>query len=131
MVGDYKLFVGYLKELYSEEKELYYSDNFKNFYYDKEKTKPLNKNDLERWAICLNSPWSYMTETYEISFNCNDSLIPKNGDERYKCEYIVIGYEGVESCVVGYGATEVNALNNCLNKYKYIQNEYNEKDISF
>lgn len=123
------MYVGYFYD-YGEIKEKYYSDNFIDFYKDENKKEKLNNKELENWAVWLNSPWSYTTESYTISFNCEEFQSPPKNDKRYKCEYWVIGYDGIESLLIGYGRTEICALNDCLKKMKYLQDKYNSKKVS-
>lgn len=123
------MLVGYFFD-FGEGKEEYFSDDFVLFYKDKDKKEVVSKEELTNWAVWLNSPWSYETEEYTICFNCEKYNEPGKGDKRYKCEYHVTGYDGIESLLIGYGKDEISALNDCLEKMKYLQDNYNLEKVS-
>ena len=106
------------------EESVYYTDNFIGFY--KENNEELAKEDMEEWAIWLNSPWSQIHEKYEIKCNCKDAYTQMDEYELvWKCEYSVIGYDGISATVIGYGNTEVEALESCKNHFQMLQQKYN------
>lgn len=97
---------------FNKENNIYYTDDFSNFY--KENDKSLTKDDLEEWAIWTNSPWSQAHEKYEIKCNCKDAYTQMDeNDPVWKCVYSIIGYDGISASVIGYGNTEVVALESC------------------
>lgn len=103
---------------------LYYTDDFINFY--KENDEKLTKEDMEEWAIGINSPWSQAHEKYEIKCNCKDAYTQMNEDDPvWKCEYSIVGYEGITASVMGYGNTEEEALENCKEHFQMLQEKYN------
>lgn len=113
-----------------DEEDRIYTNNYKTFF-DKE-GKILEREDLERWALCLNSPWSQEFETFEIRCNCKDSYTQmKDCNPTFVCEKIVIGYEAITGTLLTYGFTEEEALQNCLKIFKKLQKEYNPKNESF
>ena len=83
--------------------ELYYTNDNKNFYFDEKAEKKLNKDDLEAWATCANSPWSQAHLKYKTCLNCESAYkemnVPK--DKEWKTIYSVIGYDGIYSEEIG------------------------------
>lgn len=106
---------------------IYYTEDFVSFY--RQDGSELNKEDLEEWADWINSPWSQTDERYEIKVNCKDAYtaIDKN-DPIWVCEYSIMGYEGVEASVCGYGNTEIEALEHCKTNFKMLQDKYNVEE---
>ena len=122
-----KYLAGYTE--FNNTKECFYTDDFKTFYSKNDKE--LEESDLEFWAEWINSPWSQAHEFYKISINCKDAYTEMNkNDPKFKCEYIILGYEGVASCVIGYGNTEYKALSKCKKLFRYLQNNYNKNNKS-
>jgi Sec7-like guanine-nucleotide exchange factor len=108
----------------------YYTDDFETFYKDNDEK--LSNEDLEEWAVTINSPWSQVHETYEIKLNCKNAYTEMDENEPiWKCEYYVTGYDGISASVFGYGYTEVEALKDCKIHFRMLQNKYNPEDDSF
>lgn len=108
----------------------YYTDDFKTFY--QENDKELTSEDLEEWALTLNSPWSQADERYEIEVNCKNAYTQMDENEPiWRCEYSIVGYDCISASVFGYGNTEVEALENCKNHFQMLQDKYNPEDDSF
>lgn len=106
-----------------------YTDDMKYFTDGKEE---LTNDDMEAYAVFLNSPWSQANEKYVIELNCKDAYTAMNeSDPVFRCYYQVVGYEACLSTIYGYGNTEMEALENCINNFKYIQEKYNPEDESF
>jgi len=109
---------GYLIPLWKEEKIIITSDS--------------KKGELEEYSVCLNSPWGQNDETWTIKYNCKDNYTETDENEpTYKCEYMVVGYECITSVLYGYGNTKQEALNDCEEKFKCLQETYNKDDESF
>ena len=115
---------------FEEENELnYYTDDFKTFY--KNDDEELNIEDLEEWAILVNSPWSQNHVTYKIKLNCKNAYTKMEENEpAWKCEYYITGYDGISAAVFGYGNTEAEALENCKKYFQMLQDKYNPEDKS-
>lgn len=114
---------------YFNEEENYYTDDFVTFY--KENDEELNNNDLIQWAVWINSPWSQAHEGYNIRCNCKDAYTEMNKNEPiWKCEYSIVGYDGISASVFGYGNTEVKALNSCKSHFQMLQDKYNTENKS-
>lgn len=112
--------------------ENFYTDDFKKFYSDVEMTQELLSDDLEGWAVSLNSPWSQEDEKWIIECNCVDAYIPMIKTEpTFRCIYEVVGYDGISSCVIGYGNTQQNSLQECVAHFEYLQNKYNKENKRF
>lgn len=108
----------------------YYTDNFETFY--KENDEELTNEDLEEWAITINSPWSQADEKYLIAVNCKNAYTPLDENEPiWRCEYSIVGYDCISASVFGYGNTEAEALADCQNHFKMLQSKYNPEDESF
>lgn len=106
-----------------------YTDDMKSFTDGKEE---LINDDMEAYAVFLNSPWSQSNEKYIIELNCKDAYTAMDENEPvFRCYYQVVGYEACLSTIYGYGNTEMEALENCINNFKYIQEKYNPEDESF
>lgn len=94
--------------------------------------KVLTNEDLNDWAVWINSPWSQNNEKYTIKCNCEDSYTKMEKDKPiWRCEYLIIGFEAITSSVIGYGFSEEEALKNCKDLFKYLQKNYNKKNESF
>lgn len=111
-------------------KENYYTDDFAIFY--KEDKSELTEQELEKWMVCLNSPWSQAHEKYTISCNCKDAYTEMDKEEPiWKCEYSVVGYDGISATILGYGNTEIVALEECKMHFQILQELYNPNKESF
>lgn len=112
---------------------LYNIDGYElKFYIDKNNQFKNTEEDLIEFAVCNNSPWSQTHETYTIKYNCKDSYTSKDeGEPNWKCEYKVIGYEGITSIVYGYGNTQQESLKNCMDMCDRLQKKYNKENESF
>ncbi len=111
------------------EEIIYYTDDFISFY--KENDEELTKEDMKEWAFWINSPWSQVHEKYEIRCNCKDAYTPmKENEPVWKCEYSIVGYEGISVSIIGYGNTEFKALENCKDHFKMLQEKYNTENES-
>lgn len=107
----------------------YYTNDFITFY--KEDELILTNEDLEEWSVWLNSPWSQAHERYEISCNCKDGYTEMDKDDfLWKCEYSIVGYDGISASIFGYGNTEEESLIDCKKHFKYLQDNYNKEDES-
>lgn len=104
----------------------YYTDDFENFFYEDDKE--VSEEDLKEWAVTLNSPWTDDCVCYQIT-----RYTPKSESEPllWKCEYSVVGYDGITATVIGYGYTESFALGGCLKLFSHLQEKYNPEDDSF
>ena len=108
----------------------YYTDDFQTFYKDNDEE--LSDEALSEWAICVNSPWSQINETYEVKLNCKDAYTKMDANAPlWKCKYHVIGYDAISASIFGYGDTEVEALKDCKNHFEMLQDKYNPDDMSF
>ena len=111
------------------DEEKYYTDDFIKFC--DEKDNELSIDDLSNWAIWINSPWSQVHERYKIVCNCESAYVEMDKNElTWKCEYFIIGYDGICAIVVGYGNTEVEALEECKKHFDYLQENYNKENKS-
>ena len=103
---------------------IYYTEDFVHFY-NKDDLK-LSQEDLEEWAYWLDEPWSQELERYNIKVNCKDGYTAIDKDDPiWVCEYSIIGYEGAEAAVCGYGNTEIEALEHCKANFQMLQDKYN------
>lgn len=94
--------------------------------------RPATTEDLNNFAVVLNSPWSQTNETYEIEINCKDSYTEIDPDEPiWRCDYRVVGYECITGIIRGYGDTPMEALTDCQNIFDILQKTYNPDDDSF
>lgn len=109
--------------------EVYYTDDFTTFY-DRNDVE-LSIDTLKAWAVCLNSPWLIAHEKYIVELNYNDAYteIPKNVP-LYRCIYVVIGYDGIETEIFGYGKDAEEALTDCIVNFNKVQMKYNPNDES-
>lgn len=109
--------------------DVYYTDDFEVFH--NERNKELTNEDLEEWAIWLNSPWSQMSESYTIAYNCDSAYTRVDSNKPlWKCEYAIVGYERISATVMGYGDTESAALEDCKKHFQMLQDKYNTKNES-
>ena len=90
-----------------------------------EKMIPMSEDELNNYAVWLNSPWRQKDESYIIQCNCKDAYTEMK-PPYMKCTYTIIGYDGISASVVGYGDTEELALKDCLDRFKYLQENYNK-----
>lgn len=82
---------------------------------------------LKSWALVLNSPWGSTDASYLIKPNANNRYSDTNG---FMCTYAVVGYECMTAEIIGYGNSEIEALQNCINLFKSVQKKYNPDDDS-
>lgn len=108
----------------------YYTNDFVIFYT--EDNKELDIEDLKEWAVWINSPWSQVNEKYEIKCNCRDAYTQIDENEPiWKCEYSIVGYDGISASVIGYGNTVFEALKSCKENFQMLQEKYNTENESF
>ena len=108
----------------------YYTDNFETFF--KSDDTELTTEDLEEWAVTLNSPWSQADEEYLITLNCKNAYTPMDENEPiWRCEYTIVGYDCITATVFGYGSTDMEALEECKKHFQWLQNKYNPENESF
>ena len=90
---------------------------------------PMTIHDLEYYANCLGEPWSWSHESFIIKPNKESSYseMPE-GTPEWKCCYVVIGYEFMETGIYGFGNTEEEALADCKKKLEYIFEVYGEPE---
>lgn len=99
-----------------------YSDDFVHFF-DKE-MQEIKREEMEKYAIILNSPWSDIEMKYETKENKCDGA-------KWKTEYSVIGYDCITASICGYGNTPQESMDDCVKHFEYIQKTYNPKNIRF
>lgn len=116
------------------DEELFYSqsveeDTFSNVF-DKHNN-PVDKKDLERLAILLNSPWREgFDEIYSTTANRSDAYTRENTSKKeWQTTYYVMGYDGMEIQLFGYGDTPMDSFTDCMEKFKYLQKTYNPKNM--
>ena len=114
---------------YFNKEESYYTNDFMTFC--KENDEVLNEDELEQWAVWINSPWSQAHERYEIKYNCKDAYTQMDDNEPvWKCKYSIIEYDGISASVFGYANTELEALESCKNHFQMLQDKYNIENES-
>lgn len=113
-------------------KENYYTNDFTKFYKDIEMVQELAGEDLNKWAVCLNSLWSQSHEKWIVECNCVNAYTPMDENKpTFRCIYEVVGCDGITSGVIGYGNTQQEALQECIARFEYLQNEYNKENKNF
>ena len=121
----------YLAGYFYDEKECSYYTNDYTEFFDKEDNK-LSNDNLEEWAVWINSPWSQNHEKYEILYNCKDAYTKMDENEPiWKCVYSVIGYDGISASIIQYGNTQIEALENVQKFFQYLQDNYNASGENF
>ena len=100
----------------------YYSEDNKNFFLDEGKKNKMGSDDLNEWAVWINSPRSEMYEKYIIK----RKFMQKSGDEpEWNCHYSILGFNEVMASVIGYGETAEKALKDCKKLFDYLQEQFN------
>lgn len=108
------------------------TDENKVFYLDEECTEVADSDDLNNWAVVINSPWSQKHLSYKIELNCESAYEEMDENEpKWRCIYSITGYDMIEAEVIGYGNTEEEALKDCKELFEYIQKTFNPDDGSF
>ena len=51
-------------------------------------------------------------------------------EKKWQCDYVVFGYDCVQSGIFSFGDTPQEALTNCQNNFKKLQEKYNPDNIS-
>lgn len=114
------------------EEKNYYTNDFRKFYKDVDMTHELSVEDAELWAVSLNSPWSQKDETWIVECNCVNAYFPMfKRDPVFRCCYEVVGCDMITSIVYGYGNTQQDALQECLEHFDFLQKEFNKADKSY
>lgn len=86
---------------------------------------------IGQWAIWLNSPWSQTCKKYTIEVNCKDRYTEvEDKSVLWRCIYKVIGYDSITATIIGYGATQQEALEDCLTLFDVVQKKYNPEGKS-
>ena len=118
----------------SKQNDSVFSDDNEVFYYGEESDtakKRLTKEELENWALILNSPWSQKDMNYTIELNCKDAYTARDTSQpEWRCLYTVVGYDMITGVCIGYGNTEEEALQDCKTLLDYLQMTYNPDDDS-
>ena len=126
------MYAGYLLD-WGEEVTQYFQTSDWIHFHDIEGT-PIDSEVLQRWALWLNSPWSYAHEKYNIEFNLNlkdDYSVADNFKEYpWRCYLEVVGYDGACGVIYGYGKTPEEAMLHCKAHNMYIQSVYNPEKHS-
>lgn len=107
----------------------YFTKDNKNFFFDDKGEKSLDKEELEVWALVINSEWSSNNLKYETKMNPNYEI--EGEDKTWKTTYSIVGYDSIRAEVIGYGKDEKESLKNCINLFKYLQETYNKDDECF
>lgn len=117
-------------DFFSNKESHYYTDDFINFYNDEDEK--LTKEDLEEWAVWINSPWSQAHEKYIIKCNCKDAYtkIEEENELLWQCEYYVVGYDEITVSIYGYGNTAEESLKKCKELFTMLQDKYNPENRS-
>lgn len=115
-----------------EDIKYFYTEDFNVFYKDENKKHQLTNDDLKEWSIWLNSPWSQTNKSWIIKYNCESTYktMSKN-NPIFKCEYEIVGYDGISAGIRGYGNTQQEALQGCINHFNFLQSKYNKDNVSF
>lgn len=121
------MLVGEYLPLGEEQAEKYFSDGEK--FYD-EAGNILTKEQMQEWALWLNSPWSFAHFYYEVHYNCKDAYTRPDDDAKWRCVLNVIGYDGITAILMAYGDTDIEALSRCKKMFEYLQKTYNPEDES-
>ena len=102
------------------------------FYLDDQGNNVPDDDTLTYWAQVINSPWSQAHEKYVIKLNCKDAYTEMDENEpAWICTYTIIGFEAICGEIIGYGSTEEEALKDCRDLFKYLQENYNKENVSF
>jgi hypothetical protein len=86
------------------------------------------KKDLvQSWICGLAEPWSDSAESFVVRRNCmyDGTIVPES--EAWEAIYTSIFYDFLESCIVVYGATPIDALANAEGLLKEMIAIYDEK----
>lgn len=132
-VNEKKIYTAGVFALDDNDAYTYYTYDFIKFY-NEDKTE-MTEDDLRRYAICLNSPWSVTNEKYSISCNIMPSKKKEDKENEpelyWTCEYSIIGYDGLLATIMGYGGTDTEAFQKCKEHFEYLQKRYNPENESF
>lgn len=107
---------------YPEEDIFYYTDDFVQFY--KEDDIELTEDELKQLAEAINSPWSDACISYSITHDKCDI-------NDWTCEYTAIVHDSLDVSIMGYGNTEIEALEKCKSFFKELQSKYNRDNVVF
>lgn len=115
--------IGYLTFTDVDDEMQVFSDDYINFYNQEYKQLQEDK-ELKTWAVWLNSPLSYDHFKYNISF------ISEEKEKKWKCNYVIFGYDYVQAAIFGFGDTPQEALTECRHNFREIQERFNPEHIS-
>lgn len=106
-----------------------YTDDFLIFY-DKDDNE-LTEESMKDWALWLNSPWSQAHEKYTVEVNCKNAYTKMpEGEYKYRCIYIVVGYDGITATLWTYGDTPIESLQKNIGRFESLQYKYNPENES-
>ena len=115
--------VGYLDLIYDESNRFdVFSNDFIDFY--DETGALLSKEKIKKWTVWTNSPQDYDHFQYIIKFQEEDK------EYKWHCNYVIFGSNYTQAGIVGFGNTPQEALTNCRNNFRKLQEKYNPDHIS-
>ena len=102
----------------NDEKIYFYYNEQSKIYADIEDG---SIEDVRNLAQLLENPWDDGEINYIITIDTESSILTIDNDKpKWKCEYYAASYDFVEVSVFGYGNTQNDALNDCMETMKYI-----------
>lgn len=119
--------VGAYLPLGEDQEEKYFADGER---FCDEAGNTLSEEQMQEWALWLNSPWSFAHFHYDVCYNCKDAYSRPDEKLKWRCELTVIGYDGITATLIAYGDTSNDALSNCVKLFDRLQKKYNPEDKS-
>ena len=105
--------------LFGDSQIKYYSENHHTFFTDNRRRNLMGEEYLRELALWVNSPQNQESQGYTIVRNAQGSWV---------CKYSVESVGSVKTVLYGYGASEMDALNQCRSILTYLQEKYNAEN---
>ena len=118
-------YVGSIEIEIGKPQKIYINNEDDEITFVRENGEAFDKEELEGWAMLLNSPWSYINDKFTIQANIGKDFQLVKGEPEYICTREVVGYDGMTATCVGYGRLPDNALAECILLWDSIQIRFN------
>ena len=123
-------YVGSIEIEVGKPQKIYINNEDDEITFVRENGEAFDKEELEGWAVLLNSPWSYINDKFTIQANIGKDFQLVKGEPEYICTREVVGYDGMTATCVGYGRLPDNALAECILLWDSIQIRFNPQKLA-
>ena len=123
-------YVGSIEIEIGKPQKIYINNEDDEITFVRENGEAFEREELEGWAVLLNSPWSYINDKFTIQANVGKDFQLVKGEPEYICTREVIGYDAMTATCVGYGRLPGHALSECISLWNSIQIRFNPQKLA-